>query len=241
MGYKRAIFTGNYLEVWSYEKEVNVTPSRAPRLRKSRTVPVQRSYFSISQSRKTFTRLIQSNLHRTETVGFATFTFASTVGFAEGTKAFTTFVKSLRRDYNLSFEYVAVPEFQKRGSIHFHVLFFGLQKEIIENERVDRFLQNIWAYGYVDCLVTDRSPKIAHYMGKYLSKTMSDERTSGKKTYFSSRGLVRPVLYKTAEVVDFVTEGLDVDNVVDANAEYDTMYLGRCTYKKINLTKKLHV
>lgn len=236
MGYKRAIQTFNYLETWEYEKDITTT-HRARQAKKPRIETRPRSYFSIQNARKTLTRTIMANIGRTENSAFLTFTFVDIVPLRSGYRIFTAYIKTLRRYYGLKFDYVVVPEFQKRGSVHFHALFFGIEKEIISQEPDTRFFQNTWAHGFVDCLNTDNSPKVAFYMAKYLSKSLSDSRSIGAKAYSTSRGIVRPVLFKTKEVVDFVTEDLSVDKLVDCTAEYDTMHLGRCTYKRYNLTK----
>jgi len=113
------------------------------------------------------------------------------------------------------------------------MLVWGLPKYEIENERSNRKIQHLWSYGFVDCLQTDGSPKLAGYMAKYMSKAMSDTRLLGKQAFKCSRNVLRPVLFKTAEIVDFVLDGLPVDNSHTITREFDTKWLGRCLYKKL--------
>jgi hypothetical protein len=236
MGYVKAVDTGAYFEVWTYEKDLNhdkSTRTGTKGVRKN----IIRSWQSISSTRKNFLRIVMSNVSRSKSTAFFTFTFANDVDIDEGNRLFSEFIKLYRRYSGLDFQYVAVPEFQKRGSVHYHVLFFNFPKEVVESERSDRKIQNFWLYGYVDGIPTDNSPKLAYYMAKYMSKALHDSRLCGKKAYFVSRSAMRPVLWKTKEVVAFVEGEVSVDNSIDATAEFDTMYLGRCNYKRYKIKK----
>jgi hypothetical protein len=106
-----------------------------------------------------------------------------------------------------------------------------------------RDLQACWSRGWLDILRTDDSPKLASYMAKYMSKTMSDNRIAGNKSYSASRGCVRSVLLNSPLQIEvFSQEWPEVDDVdnkldsVDDEKVYSTQWLGRCRYRKI--TKK---
>jgi hypothetical protein len=157
------------------------------------------------------------------------------VSVAEAYKAFTAFGVKLRRQLERDISYIAVPEFQKRGAVHFHVLVFGLGNEAITAERRTRFFANLWGHGFLDLLGTDGSPKLASYLAKYMSKAMHDRRLVGKRAYSASRNVLRPVLANTALQLSvcFADWGLNtVDNPIAMQKEYDTLFLGRCVYKQ---------
>ncbi|VVE58787.1 bacteriophage-related protein [Pandoraea horticolens] len=101
----------------------------------------------------------------------------------------------LRRRLNRiqNFQYVAVPERQKRGAWHLHIAVKGRQ-----NYRV---LRAIWisVVGADNGNVNVRNPfrqrsqqhKLAAYLGKYLVKDFTEHKMNEKR-YWSSRGIVIP-------------------------------------------------
>ena len=86
--------------------------------------------------------------------------------------------------YN-NFEYLAVPEFQKRGAVHYHLLCNLPFIEIAE-------LQELWGQGFVKINKIDDVNNVGAYVSKYLGKEM-DERTFGKKKFFRSQNLKQSV------------------------------------------------
>ncbi|VVE52941.1 bacteriophage-related protein [Pandoraea aquatica] len=102
---------------------------------------------------------------------------------------------ALRRRLNKiqDFQYVAVPERQKRGAWHLHIAVKGRQ-----NYRV---LRAIWIsiVGEDNGNVNVRNPfrrngqqhKLAAYLGKYLTKDFAEHKMNEKR-YWSSRGITIP-------------------------------------------------
>jgi len=153
-----------------------------------------------------------------------------------------------RRRYGKAVRYIAVPEFQERGAVHFHCLFWGVPEKAIEDEapknvdvegvvsvkRGSRAIQHLWSYGYVDCLPTDGSPKLAFYVAKYMHKAVLDERIRGQKSYSCSRNVMRPMSVATKSGSSFA---LDAWGVKLSTAEplhekfFDTYWLGRGRYR----------
>lgn len=102
------------------------------------------------------------------------------------------------------------------------------------NARGTRFLQNIWALGYVDCVPTDGSPAIAGYLSKYLLKSMRVGDTTRRKAYWCSTNLLRPVSENSDS--GFTESQFDsqkiggVDRRLIFEREFDTLFLGRASY-----------
>jgi len=88
--------------------------------------------------------------------------------------------------------YICVPEFQKDGTLHFHILFqFYMSWQQF---------RSIWQYGYV-YPVTIRSTKyLAYYLTKYFTKSLDDPRLYYKKRFFTSRNLLKPLIIKGRDV-----------------------------------------
>ncbi|WP_432663183.1 hypothetical protein R9X47_21720 [Wukongibacter baidiensis] len=144
---------------------------------------------------------------------FWTLTFAENVTDMEtANEEFTKFNKRLswylygvRKNV---LKYICIPEFQKRGAIHFHILYFNLPYI-----KQDKF-QKIWGKGFTFVKGVSKKEDImdfASYVAKYINKENSkgednysiylDKDMLNKKRYFCSRGLNKPEIYK-----------LDIDN-----------------------------
>jgi len=78
---------------------------------------------------------------------------------------------------------------------------------------------------------TDGSPKLAGYLSKYMSKAMHDDRLGGKRAFLASRGIMRPMLYKSPLVVAHAREILGVDIELLTERTYSTEWLGQGNYQ----------
>lgn len=244
MSYSKTIYSGNYLETYEYEKAPRITARRRKSVSKTQkqlrdTDIKPRSPANIRRLRKNFIRLVRSNLTGEVAPAFLTLTMLSIVGIETASGCFNQFSKILARQYGSSIRYIAVPEFQKRGAVHYHCLVWGLPDKVINDERDTRYLQRCWAYGYVDIIPTDGSPKIAGYMAKYMQKSMSDIRIRGKRAYNASRNVLRPVYFPSPQVVEMsdLIFGT-VDKSVLTERTFDTEWLGRCRYRLIRLIRE---
>lgn len=252
MGYTKVIQSGDIIEVYEYSRSLphRRAHRKATVRKRSGDVVRPRRPDSIYRLRKNFVRLILSNIDGGEAPAFVTLTMHQIVPLARAVRSFSLFTRRLRTRIGRDFRYVAVPEFQKRGAVHFHALVWGLPHgyvdEIIKetgqkittadlHETNSRQLQNIWGRGFVDSIRTDGSPKLAGYLGKYMHKTLSDIRLGGAKAYYASRNIMRP-MQAAGDTV-----GMWLDEIVDTelstcqvlqNRVYDTQFFGRANYKK---------
>lgn len=128
--------------------------------------------------------------------------------------------------------YVAVIEFQdkkRNGVIHFHVILFDVPY-IHWNT-----LTNLWGHGSIDIRARDKRGKamtvtrVARYMGKYMAKGFEDKRLNGKKKYFSSRGVYRPLVIREPNHVDSFRPYLH-DPLRTKTLQYHSRFLGTCFY-----------
>lgn len=237
MGFNKIVQSGNLLEIYQYEKSLQINkPRKKPNDLIKRVVKVgKRRADNARRLRKSFTRLIRSNLIGSELPVLATFTTFEVLRIDLAFRAFTSFMARCRRCFGREFRYITVPEFQKRGAPHFHTLIWGFPEEVIKNETVNRRIQNLWARGFVDLRPTDGSPKLAGYLSKYMSKALHDSRLLSQKAYATSRNIMRPLSFTNSKAFELRDMIWGVDKLLAFEVEFDTMYLGRCVYKSYKL------
>ncbi|OGH81168.1 MAG: hypothetical protein A3I29_01725 [Candidatus Magasanikbacteria bacterium RIFCSPLOWO2_02_FULL_44_11] len=143
----------------------------------------QKTQFSINRTRTEIRRLVNSNPQLTK---FLTLTFAENItDLKDANYVFNQFVKRISYRYS-DFEYLAVPEFQQRGAVHYHLL---CNLPFIEQEAIAQ----MWGQGFIKINRLNNVTNVGAYVCKYLSKDMFDERTFGKKKFFRSQTLKAPV------------------------------------------------
>jgi len=171
----------------------------------------------ITRTRNNVRRLAIVNFNKHSR--FFTATFGDNiVNMDYANNEFKKFIKRLKYHFG-NFKYLVVIEFQKRGAIHYHMLSdFGYIKH--------SDLASIWGNGFVwirDLLTANNGKPVDNvgaYMVKYMHKNIIDKRLMGKKTYFTSRNLVRPeVVYENMELEEcFEKYGLNKNNRVYRNS-----------------------
>lgn len=126
---------------------------------------------------------------------FATLTFADNIQDTKyANREYSKFIQRLNfmitGNKEKFLKYVVVIEFQKRGAIHYHVLFFNLPYiEYLKTKMAD-----LWGRGYINIKSVDRVKNVAKYMSKYMSKEFDNPRLYRKRCYFPSSDLKQPRL-----------------------------------------------
>ncbi len=128
---------------------------------------------------------------------FITFTFKENVNdLKEANYLFNKYIKRL--NYKLIKElernvcYISVPEFQKRGAVHYHVIFFNLPLIDTQEEFKTGIFAETWKHGFIKVKHIKEAKGVSAYLTKYLTKDLIDARFSSKKKYFCSRNIKRP-------------------------------------------------
>lgn len=233
MGYKKIIISGNLIEEYEYEKAI--PPRKPQRYVKKRSPSIRRRIDNVKRLRKTFYRLVRANIDGKANPYLITLTSVDVVSISQAYGRLTEFWSFLRRKVGSNFSYICVPEFQKRGSVHFHCLVWGLPPFMVKNERKSRIISRYWLWGFCDSVLTDGSPKLAGYLAKYMYKSMLDERLLSEKAYSCSRNVMRPVYLKGQVQTSYLSEIIDVDNyafdIPKSLYIFNTTWLGKCIYK----------
>jgi len=247
MGYARIVQYADVVEWYEYEKNyVNVPRKQLTELDKKRRLEarklriyVPKSKFSVKRAKTNFFQIVAGTLHEKGRPVLLTLTMhEDNVSVTKGYQYIHDFKKRLIGSSKLcsTFTYIAVPEFQKRGRLHFHLLTWGLPIEVCENERNTRNIQRQYGKGFVDVRVAnDSSPKLASYLAKYMSKTYQDERLVFHKAYTCSRDVAKTRSYGSNTLTTYSSELIPDDACIQKIDSYNTQYMGRCSLTKYKI------
>ena len=140
---------------------------------------------------------------------FLTLTFAENVKDIDfANKCFNSWLTSIRQIFP-DFSYLCVPEFQKRGAVHYHLLsnlVVGGELLPIQSEKKKMYDVRFWKYGFTsafDLKLADDRFNVALYVCKYLYKDI-DSRLFGRKKIMHSRNLNLPKVATMLQNNDYV-------------------------------------
>lgn len=172
---------------------------------------------SLQRARRNIRRLVNANIEYQSK--FVTLTFRDEIKDLEvANNEFTNFIKRLKRRYEFV-EYLAVPELQMkydRGVWHYHVIIFSGIDYIPFKE-----LESIWGNGFVYINKIDQVDNVGAYVCKYLTKDTA-ESLKGKKSYFASRGLDKPLEFIDKEVTN------EIEEMISENSpDYESEVIGK--------------
>lgn len=232
----KAVWSGSIVELYEYENsivkgETNNVSGRSVEANEENKTRHRKN--TLERARRTVRRLINANVYAWgEMPKFLTLTFAENVqDIKQANYEFKKFRQRLEYELDLKLKYVAVVEFQKRGRIHYHVVFFNLPY-IQSND-----LASIWGNGFIKINAISHVDNIGAYVTKYMTKDNDDERLKGKKSYFTSRGLKKPVeKYLNEKEIAKVKEKLSHKKIYENTFENE--YTGNILYTQYNLFRK---
>ena len=151
---------------------------------------------NIMRSKLQCQRLAKANANIWKT--FITLTIAENLtDINKANRRFRYFIDKIQRIYK-DFKYICIPEFQKRGAVHYHLLTnINIDDERFIYKQVDKEkFKHIkyWNDGFtkVDNLEKDIK-KIIGYISKYMTKYI-DNRLYNHRRYFYSRNLIKPTI-----------------------------------------------
>lgn len=160
---------------------------------------------------------------------FLTLTFAEHITDIDAAmEEFTYAMKRLNyriyKNKKAVIKYLGVIEFQKNGRVHFHVIFFNLP--YIDNI-IDVF-NEVWGKGHMKINAIDDVKDVGLYISKYMTKT-DDKRLEGRKRYFTSRELFRPMQFRDEQAVIGLHRLLP-HSAKEYDKTYETKHTGQTRY-----------
>jgi hypothetical protein len=188
---------------------------------------------SLYRSKQNVRRLIFANAwkHKCYPDGyyqpqFITFTFAENItDVTEANYLFNKYIKRL--NYKLKSKaknsvcYITVIEFQKRGAVHYHTIFFNLPLIDIHSEFQTGLFAETWGHGFIKVKHINEAKGVASYLTKYLTKENMDTRLISRKKYFCSRNVKRPFIIRDVYRAQNMISELEQFEI-DYEAKYST-------------------
>ena len=251
MGYNKIISYGNTVEIYEYEKDI-ITLKRSKRPRKDYSHDEDlgaRGKDTLSQRQlgkrqdnarrasMAFRRLVACNLGGSSRPLLVTLTYGENfTDLAGAYRHFSSCIQSLRHKYGKDFKYVCVPEFQQRGAVHFHALFWELPEEVFLSQREDRTIDRLWGHGYVFMKQTDGDEKLSFYLSKYMAKAFTDPRLKNQKCYVASRNILRPVVKAGFSPLWPILDDYNIMEEAVVDKTYNTKWLGKGRHRIYKLS-----
>ena len=247
---QKLIVAGQYIHLYQYDKSIkygepnpltgkNYNPTDSKE-------DTERLDSHIYRIRKAVKLLLQCNAESfTKSDGslfrpiFCTLTFALNITtLKEANREFTKFTQRLnyaiykRKISNL--KYLVVPEFQARGAVHYHVIYFNLPF----TRFIHKVFTDIWGRGFVWIETIKDTNHLTNYVSKYFTKRTQDSRSQGHKAYFCSKGLQQPVLYRDRNTISTILNTCDQPTfkMIFRNDFNETIY---SLYKSTPLTQSV--
>ena len=225
--HKKAILSGDVIEVMNYDEPVVYGYKCKYNKGKVKTTNKKRSD-NINKSKMTLRRLINANVNKFSK--FVTLTYRENMqDISQAKLDFKRFIQRYKRKYNVKLKYVYVIEFQKRGAVHFHVVFFNMP--FVDVNKLSR----IWGHGFVKINRINGVDNVGAYVVKYMSKDLLDDRLNGRDLYGRSRGLKAPIVITDEKKI------LALQHKYYINATYSKTYVSEhfknITYIQYNLKR----
>ena len=224
--------SNNVVEVISYSLDKSLCGGRKSSGNTSPEDKIDNRRKTLRRNRTKVRRLVECN---PELNRFLTLTFEDNVDNLDyAFDEFRKFIQRLRYNEAENLKYIATIEFQKRGAIHFHLL-------------VDRFIdyrkyQKIWGHGYIWIERPSSVAKAINYITKYITKLDAcDKRLWGRKSIFTSRNLVRPIvrefdsLFELMNYLEPLIVRMSATLETLSSLEFDVDFVGRCQYRMMKL------
>lgn len=161
--------------------------------------------------------------------------------------------------------YVAVIELQDRGAIHFHILFFNLPYINLKDKKTLEEWNSLWTCGKCPDISCKDMPNNAEGIARYITKYMTKQFYVGsgssaphefvydmdlwenKKTYFASKNLIKPKVYKFTEHeindISYLFDGLEKETkdiictYCDENGILIDNFIGTSTKVKLSVER----
>jgi len=238
------------IEKWDLFTYAKVNAKKEAERLALKEIKQHKTKFSISRTRTSIRRLVNANPHLCK---FLTLTFAkSTTELSKANKIFNTAMKRIMRRLP-GFEYIAIVEYQSDidffgrvkpdgGSVHYHLL-CNIETPTKYQEVRDWevwFDRRYWKHGFCCVKEVEKITNMGAYFCKYLGKDMTDTRMFGKKKYFCSQTLKKPIEMIRTEAIEFYEHHVSELEPVFERTFYSE-YVGNIMYSAYTLPEEVEL
>lgn len=131
-------------------------------------------------------------------------------------------------------KYLAVPEFQKRGAVHYHCIFFNLS--YIPKKKIEE----LWSHGFIKVEQIDELAGSVEYVLKYMRKDLASMVPKGMKRYLISRGLHGSVIARGGDyfVNELSTHSIWLDDAQIHATSYSGEWCGNVDFFLYDLSSQ---
>lgn len=239
----KVIVSGGVVEVYEYEKPVfKGYESNGGRHKEADEEGKEKNRKdALRRARQEIRRIVNANVGAYGdqfTAKFLTLTFGDNVTDLDyANREFKKFIKRLNyyafgtKEANL--RYTVIVEFQKRGAVHYHVMLYNLPFMPVKE------ISRIWRHGHVWINKIDDVDNVGAYVCKYLTKANDDDRLRGRKCYFNSRGLFKPIVIEDEKKAELIKKSLPKEKKV-VSVAYENDYTGVTIYEQYNLNREIN-
>ena len=243
---QKIVISGNVTEVYDYATGYasGYTLTDEEKAKRGRKKDVKSESYEdnrlmvINRAKVNLRRLINCNVNgygEEFTSKFVTLTFKENIqDIRAANYEFKKFIKRLNYfmygEKTSRIKYSVVPEFQKRGAVHYHVIFYNLP--FLKAD----LLSEVWGNGFIKINKLSNVDNVGAYVTKYMSKEATDERLEGEKLHFSSRGLYKPIEFNDKEdkkIVESLRDSLQLRHMKFLS-QFSNEYLGDVNYYQFN-------
>lgn len=201
----KLIKAGNFLHMYEYDTPVEYDFTKHEQLPTTKKEGDKETTGSTNTYRikKNIRLLLQANtLDESNLPLFVTLTFADNIqNSKEANRLFSKFIQRLNYQVygkkTSQIKYLAVIEYQTRGAVHYHVVFFNMGKA---KDAYD-VVKHCWQYGFSTIQDIKSLKDLTNYVYKDLVKARQKKWRKGQRFYFPSRNLEKPETYRTTEKI----------------------------------------
>jgi hypothetical protein len=190
---------------------------------KDEKIQEAKSQSSVNRTRKEIRRRINSNPQLTK---FLTLTFGDNITDIATANRKLNLFSQRAKDRWKEFQYLAVPEFQKSGRVHYHLL---CDLRYVKSQDIEK----VWGEGFIN--IRRLYGNLGWYLCKYLNKDMFDKRMFRKKKYFCSQDLKKP-MEMVGKKVKVYLEKNSYNLKIIRETNFHNEFIGEVEYKLLNFT-----
>ena len=187
----------------------------------------------LARARRSVRNLVNANPDCNK---FLTLTFKENItDLSQAYKSLHYFLKKIKRYIMPNMKFIAVPEFQKRGAVHYHLI---CNLQYIHW----KMLEKLWGQGYIKINKIDEVDNVGAYVSKYINKDFADERLVGRKCYYCSKNLTKPTKITSETQLRLLEKQLGNADVIRIHTfEYENDYSGHTTVTRILLKEPINI